>query len=230
MKVLEASKDRDPLIEVILFTSYENALDRRAAFSFGAYDCLSKTIPGISFVEELSVKISKALQHRKIIPVNSQYPIVSSKILSSRALTIFLCHSSSDKPAVRELYRRLRTENISPWLDEENLLPGQDWDREIAKAVRVTDIVIVCLSRSSVTKAGYVQREIKYALDVADEQPEGTIFLIPLKLEECNIPERLRRWHWVNYFEESGYQRLMRSLRSRAETLGITVAPEIEPS
>ena|SRR2546422_6277624 len=49
MKVLEASKERDPLIEVILFTSYENALDRRAAFSFGAYDCLSKTIPGIHY-------------------------------------------------------------------------------------------------------------------------------------------------------------------------------------
>ena len=50
------------------------------------------------------------------------------------------------------------------------------------------------------------------ALDVADEQPEGTIFLIPAKLEECETPGRLRRWHWVNLFEEGGYERLVAAL------------------
>lgn len=35
-------------------------------------------------------------------------------------LRVFLCHSSNDKPAVRELYQKLRAEAwISPWLDEE---------------------------------------------------------------------------------------------------------------
>ncbi len=142
---------------------------------------------------------------------------------SMRALRVFLCHSSNDKPIVRALYRRLSAENIDPWLDEEKLLPGQEWNQEISKAVRTSDVVIVCLSRGSIGKAGYVQKEIKYALDVADEQPEGTIFLIPLKLEACEVPERLRRWEWVNYFEENGYKRLMNALRARANTLGITL-------
>jgi hypothetical protein len=62
---------------------------------------------------------------------------------------------------------------------------------------------------------------------VAEEQPEGAIFLIPLKLEECNIPERLSRWHWVNYFEDKGYGRLMRSLRFRANELGLRFQKEI---
>ena len=77
--------------------------------------------------------------------------------------------------------------------------------------------MIVCLSRSSIGKTGYVQKEINFALDVADEQPEGTIFLIPLKLEECQIPERLRGLHWVKYFEENGFDKLMRALRSKSE-------------
>ena len=88
-----------------------------------------------------------------------------------------------------------------PWLDEENLLPGQDWQREIPRAVRQSDAVIVCLSRGSINRAGYVQKEIKFALDVANEQPEDTIFLIPLKLEECEMPERLSRWQWVESFQ-----------------------------
>src|SRR3712207_6126465 len=105
--------------------------------------------------------------------------LMSSK--DPRPLRVFLCHSLGDKPAVRDLYQRLRAEQgIEPWFDEEDLLPGQDWDQEIQKAVRAADVVLVCLSRSSITKAGYVQKEIRYALDVADEQPEGTIFIIPL--------------------------------------------------
>jgi hypothetical protein len=144
---------------------------------------------------------------------------VVASYFSQRKLRIFLCHSTTDKPIVRNLYQRLCAEGVEPWLDEESLLPGQDWDQEIAKAVRQSDVVLVCLSHSSVNKAGYVQKEIKYALDVADEQPEGTIFLIPVKLEECEIPGRLRRWHWVNLFEDIGYERLMRALRARERTL-----------
>ena len=130
---------------------------------------------------------------------------------------MFLCHSSGDKPTVRNLYHQLKKDGFISWFDEESLLPGQDWQLEIPKAVRNSDIVIVCLSKSSITKAGYIQKEIKQALDVADEQPEGTIFIIPLRLEECDVPERLQKWHWVNFFEESGYQRLVRSLNKRIE-------------
>jgi hypothetical protein len=144
-----------------------------------------------------------------------------SKGMPVRALQVFLCHSSSDKPSARDLYQRLRAENIDPWLDEEDLLPGQDWNQEILKAVRASDVVIICLSLKSINKAGYVQKEIKYALDIADEQPEGAIFLIPVKLEDCDVPERLRRWQWVNLFEENGFTRLMRALDARAATLGI---------
>jgi hypothetical protein len=142
-----------------------------------------------------------------------------------RRLVAFLCHASSDKPLVRTLYKRLQAEGIQPWFDEEDLLPGQDWQREIARAVSAADVVIVCLSNGSVNQAGYVQKEIRSALDVADEQPEGTIFLIPLRLEVCEVPDRLNRWQWVNYYEVDGFERLMRSLRARATALGLPVQP-----
>ncbi|MCJ7689499.1 MAG: toll/interleukin-1 receptor domain-containing protein, partial [Clostridiaceae bacterium] len=141
------------------------------------------------------------------------------EIQEKSPLRIFLCHSSGDKTRVRALYQRLSSEGFDPWLDEEKLLPGQEWKIEIPKAVRFSHIVIICLSSNAINKAGYVQKEIKDALDVAEEQPEGTIYLIPLKLEECDVPERLGRWHWVNYYEENGYKRLMSSLRKRTETI-----------
>jgi mannose-6-phosphate isomerase-like protein (cupin superfamily) len=133
---------------------------------------------------------------------------------------------------VRLLYRWLAAqESVKPWLDEEELLPGQDWEREIRNAVRAADLILVCLSRGSASRAGFVQREIRFALDVAKEQPPGTIFIIPVRLEECEVPEELRRWQWFDYYNPGGYKRLLRALAARAEALGLGPAPvfEIEP-
>jgi formylglycine-generating enzyme required for sulfatase activity len=145
----------------------------------------------------------------------------------NRQLKVFLCHSKDDKPKVRELYHHLAADGFDAWLDEEKLMPGQDWDLEIRKAVREADVVVVCLSNSSVTKAGYVQKEIRFALDVADEQPEGVIFLIPARLEECQTPNRLSKWQWVDLFIETGYERLKKTLIYQAHKTGNLVTPSL---
>ena len=144
---------------------------------------------------------------------------------TNRKLKIFLCHSSQDKPVVRELYQRLNAEGwIEPWLDEENLLPGQDWDLEIEKAVEETDAVLIFLSDNSVSKEGYVQRELRFVLNMADYKPDGTVFVIPIRLEECILPRRLKKWHYLDYFtrQDWAYQRLLLSLQARARKLGIS--------
>ena len=139
-----------------------------------------------------------------------------------RDLSVFLCHSSSDKHIVRKIYQRLYSQvGIDPWLDEAKLLPGENWDNEISKAVDESDVVIVCLSNNSINKEGYVQKEIARALDVAEQKPEGTIFIIPLKLEECPVPRRLSAWQWLDYFQDNTHEKLILSLRKRAESLGI---------
>jgi formylglycine-generating enzyme required for sulfatase activity len=66
-----------------------------------------------------------------------------------------------------------------------------------------------------------VQKEIRFALDVADEQPDGVIFIIPARLENCQVPTRIGRWQWVNLFEEKGNKLLEASLKHRANELGI---------
>ncbi len=144
--------------------------------------------------------------------------------MPDRKLRVFLCHASQDKPVVRELYQRLLSEDwIDPWLDEEKLLPGQDWDLEIEKAVEASDAVIVCVSNLSVTKEGYVQKEIRKVLDIALEKTEDTIFIIPVRLDDCELPRRLRPWHYVNYFppeqRERAYERLLKSLSTRLDQL-----------
>lgn len=141
---------------------------------------------------------------------------VSYAMKAKPKVKVFLCHSSGDKAFVKTLYQSLKRDGYDPWLDAINLLPGQDWESEIKKAVRDSHIVVVCLSNSSTTKTGFVQKEIKFALDVADEQPEGQLYIIPARLEPCQVPLRLSRWHWVDLFEDGGYEKLVASLEARA--------------
>ncbi|MEK6751511.1 MAG: toll/interleukin-1 receptor domain-containing protein [Chloroflexota bacterium] len=134
-------------------------------------------------------------------------------------LRIFLCHSSNDKPMVRDIYQKLLNNGFRPWLDEKELLPGQDWNSEIINALRDSNVVILFLSKESVSKTGYLQKELRMAIDIAQEQPFENIFLIPAKLEECNIPLGLSGIQYVNLFEEDGYERLLKSLMVRHNQL-----------
>jgi hypothetical protein len=137
-----------------------------------------------------------------------------------RPLKVFLCHAHSDKDTVKALYTRLTNDGMDAWLDKEKLLPGQDWELEIKKAVREADVVVVCLSKQF-NQAGFRQKEVRLALDTAMEKPEGEIFIIPARLDECDNLESLKKWHWVDLFEDNGYEMLLRALRARADNVNV---------
>ncbi|CAG1006819.1 hypothetical protein ANAEL_03460 [Anaerolineales bacterium] len=145
-----------------------------------------------------------------------------------RALKVFLCHAHADREAVYALYTRLTEYGVDAWLDKKKLLPGQDWELEIRKAVREADVVVVCLSKQF-NQAGFRQKEVRLALDTAMEKPEGDIFIIPARLDECENLESLRKWHWVDLFEKDGYQDLVRALRARADKIGATLRQVDQP-
>ncbi|NOT06451.1 MAG: toll/interleukin-1 receptor domain-containing protein [Anaerolineales bacterium] len=148
---------------------------------------------------------------------------------SKRPLKVFLCHAHADRDPVRGLYSRLTQDGVDAWLDKAKLLPGQDWELEIRKAVREADVVVVCLSKQF-NQAGFRQKEVRLALDTAMQKPEGEIFIIPARLEECDNLESLRKWHWVDLFEDDGYEMLVRALNVRASRIDVTLSSKIEKS
>lgn len=172
-----------------------------------------------------SVEIGGDVVSGSIVTGDENVVRIHGKAETKGVLRVFLAHSSFDKPLVRELYQKLRSEDwVDPWLDEEKLLPGQDWSGEISKAVRESDVLVVCLSKKSVEKEGYVQKELKYALDATLEKPEGTIFIIPIRLDNCEVPSRLMSYHFLDYFPDKerirSYKILLKSLQLRATQLG----------
>lgn len=134
----------------------------------------------------------------------------------SKQLRIFLLHARSDAEAVRRLYRRLTSDGADVWLDRERLLPGQDWAYEIHRAIRGSDIVIACLSRQFNRQGGFRHEELKIALEQANAKGEGEIFLIPARLEACDLPEAVCRWQRVDLFQADGYKKLLAALQQAA--------------
>jgi hypothetical protein len=138
-----------------------------------------------------------------------------------RPLNVFICYSKSDKTIVEQIAKQLKKQGVNPWIDEEELIPGHNWELEIENAIRKADLIITCFSIQSINKSGYINKELKIALDVADTRPEGTIFIIPLRIDDCNIPSSLNKWQRLNYFEPKGFEYLMRAVAFRAKELGL---------
>jgi hypothetical protein len=132
---------------------------------------------------------------------------------------IFLCYAREDEGKVESLYQRLSNAGFKPWMDKKDLLPGERWVYCVHKAIRCADFFLACLSANSVKKRGFLQEEIKYALDVWKKKLEYDIYLIPVRLEKCEAPESLREFHWVNLFEEDGWVRLVKGIQAGMKRL-----------
>jgi len=98
------------------------------------------------------------------------------------------------------------------------LLPGQDWPRRIQEAIESSDFFIACFSRNSVMKRGGFQVELRQALECAQRLPLDEVFIIPVRLDDCAVPARIRReTQYVNLFPDwdAGLDRVIRIIERR---------------
>lgn len=127
--------------------------------------------------------------------------------------TIFLCHANEDKEKVVEVYSWLKEMGYTPWLDKIDLLPGQIWEQVIPKVIRQSSYIFIFFSETSVSKRGYVQKEFSLALDVLDTIPENQLFIIPIRLDDCDIPEKFKKLQYCDLFEIDGQEKILKALK-----------------
>lgn len=128
--------------------------------------------------------------------------------------TAFISYAKEDIEKARDLYQFLNENGCAVWLDELSLVPGQLWESEIRKAIESCSVFIACLSSRSVNKKGVFQKELKYALEVFSEYPEGHIYLIPLRFDNCVVPERFKQIQYLDWFCQKSRGKLLESIRS----------------
>jgi hypothetical protein len=138
---------------------------------------------------------------------------------------IFVSYASPDRERVVPYHDALESRGFDVWIDFRRLKPGQGWDFEIQRALNRATLILVFISNNSVSRRGYVQREIKLALDKAKEKLATDIYLIPVLLDDdALIPDELKHVQFVRASAPDCVDRIEDAIRHQLQQLRASVA------
>jgi hypothetical protein len=129
-------------------------------------------------------------------------------------LNVFLSYARADSERVSKLHHELERAGFDAWMDRSDIVAG-DWRTAIKRGLRRSNFFLACLSTNTVTRGEVLEFEWDSALDVQQQQLEGELYLIPVRLEPCDVPEKLRHLQWIDLFAPDGEARLLRVLGSK---------------
>lgn len=155
---------------------------------------------------QLSPFIPNALEGEQRVAALEEFAYVSSLLndrmfsaqfeKGSKGIKAFISHSSADKQFVRGLAVDLSAIGIQPWLDEWEILAGESIVEKVGGGIEDADLMIVVLSQRAI-ESKWVENEwqTKYWAEVNERR----VAIIPILLEDCNIPTLLRVKKYVDF-------------------------------
>ena len=136
-------------------------------------------------------------------------------------MKIFLSHASYDKKRVRRLKKDLNSHGFGTWLDEDDILFGESITAAISKGLKDSDVLLLFLSQKAVD-SNWVGRE--WQAKFFHELNDSKIVVVPVLLDDCDIPTLLIDLKYVDFREESKYETglasLLRTLQRIKEAAG----------
>jgi hypothetical protein len=124
-------------------------------------------------------------------------------------LGIFISHNHQDKTFVRRLGADLAAAGARPWIDEAEIKVGDSLIAKVAAAIDKMNFFAIVLSPRSV-ESSWVQQELEQALTT--QLAERRILVLPVLLEQCDIPPFLRGKKYADFTSTFGYDGAFESL------------------
>ncbi|WP_346778474.1 TIR domain-containing protein [Burkholderia sp. Ac-20392] len=137
---------------------------------------------------------------------------------------MFLSYAKEDNAVVKEFHDHLKALGLDPWMDTERLLPGQAWEREIDRALNEANVVVLFMSPRSVKKRSFVTREANTAVQNLQYKHADDIYLIPVLLEPCDVPDEIsRRAQYIGYNDPGAKNKIVASIMRAAEQQDVAI-------
>jgi hypothetical protein len=127
---------------------------------------------------------------------------------------ILVSYAREDQAPAVSLVSFLRAAGFDIWFDKDSLLAGQDWRRVIEQEIARARLLLICLSRNSVDKTGFVQKEMRLALQQAELRPDSQVYIVPVSLDGCAVPQALERWQVLDLRDPDATDRLLQAIGS----------------
>lgn len=108
---------------------------------------------------------------------------------------VFISYAREDVETAQKVAEELTIRGISVWLDSRELLPGENWEVRISKAIQSSDFLVSIISEHSSRKIGYVQSELRQALNRQHQHPTEAVYLIPMLIGNIEIPYAIKDLH-----------------------------------
>jgi hypothetical protein len=143
--------------------------------------------------------------------------VLSDSVISDDDCRVFLSYARPDEEKVTTLYQQLLQVGVKPWMDRFDIMPGEVWQPLIEKAIKSSDFFLACISSNSASRRGVLQKELKNALEVWEKMLGDDIYFIPVRLEQCEVPETISRFQWVDLFGKNGFKRLIDAIKEGIE-------------
>ena len=145
---------------------------------------------------------------------------VPQRVGSVEKPLVFISYAAEDAAAAQRLYTDLSSAGLSPWIDRKNLLAGENWKTAIRKAIKESRFFIQLLSSKTVEIRGPSVENMRYALDIMKEYPESYIYLIPVRLDDCEIPLDLKDINYTDLFPDwdTGLNLILKAMNVSSST------------
>lgn len=140
---------------------------------------------------------------------------------------VFISYVKEDKEQVEKLVKELKANEVEVWFAKEQLKVGELWENSIRHAIKNGSFFIACFSDASNRRdVTYMRQELEWALDILRQKSFGSIWFIPVRLSDCQIPEygigngkTLSALHWVDLFSEwnDGIDKILKTIFPRRE-------------
>ena len=128
---------------------------------------------------------------------------------------IFVSYARPDAQIVGQIVRFLNhVAGFDTWFDLHDLLPGQEWRFVIEREISSASLLILCLSTRSVDRTGFFQKELRLALEQFALRPKGQVFIIPIRLNPCPIPEDIAHLQVLDMFTETATDKLLETIQA----------------
>ena len=160
---------------------------------------------------------AKVYGHQSIPRRNSEslWEQRQQKLQAAPTFRVFLSYSRPNARAVSAIYKKLLDEGIAAWMDEKDIQVGEQWELAIDRALRQAQLVLVFLSQNAVARDGYLQKEIRDSVALAEKKAPGGVFVIPVMLDDCPPHELLHRHHHIRLTEKGAWGRLVDQIHER---------------
>lgn len=201
----------------------ENHPDHSAIYSY-LFDDLMSSLPSKSFNVAsfsdpndglLDIVMSGDANEIYLFPDKDRMNKVFGSPVTASNFSVFLSHSSKDKPYVDNVFKFLHSSGIRAWYDRYQISPGDSITSKINDGLRKSRIGILFISKNFLNnEQGWPIREANYFFQTTINDPSKKFIVVNLGLNHSNLPPLLQDHLYINGEEVNATELLINAIKA----------------